>query len=552
MSQELFERYLQDQLTEAEQRRLADLLATEKGSHEFAEFLQEWTLLAQVSKTLDAQPADSTRGGTTRIQIRRMAGSDRSRSFGWAIGAAAAVLFVLGVILASGPSPAPKPGHPVAERMPVSPAPAPMPLPVPRPEPPAPPPTTPEARPSPAPEPAGRGPQEKPVPPVVPEKSLSPEPAPKIEPVPAAPVEKSTITVLANVERVQGVVTLMTQEGRRPAVAGQDLLPDQGLETAPRTGFLGVKYPDQTRFDLLPGSAVDRLLDVKGKAVHLSRGTLSATVTKQPAGRPMTIRTPHAEATVLGTQLTIVVTADATRLEVREGRVKLTRMSDGAAIEVAAGHMTIAAKGAKLEARALVVSGSFQDGVSPAPAYAGTRETSISGAEPNRNFGSADPIEADGDEIDGKNIYALLKWDVSEVPAGSVVRSVVIHLNVMDVSLGGGYHLFEMKRPWVEAEATWRAFSAGKEWRAAGARSPQDRGTEMLGMVAPREKGSVAILLNGAGESLVQSWIRNPASNHGILIANDTNVDGFKFTTHESPVAERRPKLTIEYTPGTK
>src|SRR5437667_11547571 len=107
-----------------------------------------------------------------------------------------------------------------------------------------------------------------------------------------------------------------------------------------------------------------------------------------------------------------------------------------------------------------------------------------------------------------------------------------------------------MKRPWVEGEATWKVPATGSAWRAPGARAPQDRGAEPLGQVAPRQKGAVTILLNAAGESVIQSWIRNPASNHGIVIACDTTLDEFKFSSRESSVAERRPKLTIEYTPG--
>ena len=119
-----------------------------------------------------------------------------------------------------------------------------------------------------------------------------------------------------------------------------------------------------------------------------------------------------------------------------------------------------------------------------------------------------------------------------------MVRSVSITLHVTGTSQGAGYHLYEGKRPWVEAEAVWTGFPGV-------ARSP-------LGTVAPREKGTVAILLTPAGEAVVQSWIRNPSANHGFVIANDSNDDGFRFTARESSVPERRPKLTVEYAPGAK
>jgi hypothetical protein len=52
----------------------------------------------------------------------------------------------------------------------------------------------------------------------------------------------------------------------------------------------------------------------------------------------MVLRTPHAEAAVLGTRLVLTVLPAASRLEVEQGRVRFARRNDGAAIEVAAGQ----------------------------------------------------------------------------------------------------------------------------------------------------------------------------------------------------------------------
>ncbi len=527
MSQELFEKYLQGRLTEAEQRLLSELLASEAGSREFAEFVREWALLADVSKALASHSA----GGTTKIRLRRVGGGASVRGAWWAAGIAAAALFMVGVFAATrSAAPRQAPSEPMAEQQ------VPVPLP-----------PEPERRP-PAPErlvmprpPEPEAPQPLVVPPPrILEVKPPPVPAPEKPPAPVVPPkvapEKPTVVTLAKVDRVIGPATLVASDGRRALKTGQDLLPDQGLEAGPR-GFVSVRYPDETRFDLSADSAIERLSDPKGKLIQFSRGTLSVTVTRQPAGRPMTIRTPHAEATVLGTQLSVIVTADSTRLEVREGKVRLTR-TDNASIDVSAGHMAVAAKGTKLESKVLVVTGQFQDGLWPTPAYAGTSDTCVSGAEPLRVFGAADTLEADGDEVEGKKIYALLKWDLSEIPASSSVRSVSITLHVTGTSQGAGYHLYEVKRPWVEAEAVWAGFPGV-------ARSP-------VGTVAPREKGTVAILLTQAGEAVVQSWIRNPSANHGFVIANDSNDDGFRFSARESSAPERRPRLTIEYVPGTK
>src|SRR5206468_313097 len=57
--------------------------------------------------------------------------------------------------------------------------------------------------------------------------------------------------------------------------------------------------------------------------------------------------TPHAEARVLGTKLTLTVSATETRLEVREGKVRLTRLSDNSWTDVGAGQFAVASEAVK-------------------------------------------------------------------------------------------------------------------------------------------------------------------------------------------------------------
>jgi len=59
------------------------------------------------------------------------------------------------------------------------------------------------------------------------------------------------------------------------------------------------------------------------KAVRLARGTLTASVRKQPANRRMTFATPQAVATVLGTALSLEVTPRISVLSVQTGQVQI-------------------------------------------------------------------------------------------------------------------------------------------------------------------------------------------------------------------------------------
>ncbi|MBI3858162.1 MAG: FecR domain-containing protein [Planctomycetes bacterium] len=536
MSEALFERYLRNQLDEAGARELAALLSTEEGARAFSEFVQEWTLLGEAALQ---RVAEADRQGNRKIRKRAPAPQPGRAWIGWAAGFAAAALFMIALVT-PGRMPSPKEEKPLVRTAPAAPV---------RAETPPAPPAEPERPPAPRPEP-----ERAPLPPA-PAPPLPPAPTP---PTPSLPVElprekipetrpaeaeKPARTVVALMGRVAGDVHVVSPAGRRTAVAGEGLAPEEGVEVV--RGAAGIEFPDGTRIDLGPDSTVERLQERQGKrGFTLSRGSVSATVLKQPAGRSVGVTTPHAEITVLGTQFSVAVTPESTRLEVREGRVRMTRTPDGASVEVAAGHTSIAAKGQKLESKPTLHTRDFQDG----PGYAGTRDTSISGADPSRAFGTAEVLEVDGDEVDGKKIYGLIKWDLSDLPPGAVVRSAVITLNVVDASLGRGYSFYEMKRGWSEADATWLLAAPQQPWRVPGIKSTLERGAEALGTVAPRVKGPIPILLTPAAEAVIQGWIRKPESNHGFLIANDTNSDGFKYHSRESAAPDLRPKLTLTYT----
>jgi ferric-dicitrate binding protein FerR (iron transport regulator) len=533
MSEELFERYLRNELDDAGARELSAILDTDEGARAFSEFVQEWTLLGEAALQ---RVAEADRQGS-RKHRRRAPKIPTGRSWiGWAVGMAAALLFLL-TLLSPGRPPR-RDEKPVAHVVPAIPPPIESPAPAPPAPPPPPVPATPSgpllapAPPLPSPPPAPA--------PVPPKVEPSREPLPEVRPVEPSKVVRAAVAVLA---RVQGDVQRTSPAGRRKVVAGDDLTLEEGIESAHGSHAL-LEYPDGTKMEIGPDSSVERLTERQGrKVLALTRGTVLATVTKQTAGRSVAVATPHAEVLVLGTQFSVVAGPDSSRVEVREGRVRVTR-PDGASLELSAGHFAVAAKGLKLESKPIVFTRDFQEGA----AYTGMRDTEISGADPNRAFGSDEVLEVDGDEVEGKKLYALVRWDLSDLPPGAVVRSAVITLYIVNESQGTGYSFYELKRPWNEAEATWKLAAAQQPWRVAGARSTADRDSVVLGTVAPRAKGEMKILMLPAGEDRIQSWIRTPASNHGMILANDANADGFKFSSREAPIHERRPKLTLTYT----
>lgn len=160
-----------------------------------------------------------------------------------------------------------------------------------------------------------------------------PEAAPKVAP-PPSPSRPESRAAIATLE------------------PGRDILEGERIETTYEPGIL--RFPDGTRMELAPGTLVRRVTVERGKRVEMERGGVAAEVARQPAGQPMVFVTPQAEAAVLGTTLRLAVDGKGTRLEVLEGRVRLTRLSDRKSVDVAAGFFAVAAAGSDFAASRIV------------------------------------------------------------------------------------------------------------------------------------------------------------------------------------------------------
>jgi hypothetical protein len=192
------------------------------------------------------------------------------------------------------------------------------------------------------------------------------------------------------------------------------------------------------------------------------------------------------------------------------------------------------------------VTAAFQDGTA---GYAGTRDTYLSQNAPTTNFGGDTSVRADGDEVAGSDLAALLRFDLTSIPPGSSLQSVTLALNVTNPS-AGTYELYEAKRAWVEREATWDGYAAGQAWEAAGAQGAQDRGTTVLATIQAQAAGAYTLAFTAAGVAAAQGWVDAAGTNYGVVIANTSNGDGLAFESREAGTGANRPKLTIVYTPG--
>ena len=197
------------------------------------------------------------------------------------------------------------------------------------------------------------------------------------------------------------------------------------------------------------------------------------------------------------------------------------------------------------------VTVSLQNGVAPTASYAGTTDATLQESVPAANAGAEPVIRVDMDYPNGsgRNADALLRFDVSAIPPGSVVQSVKLTLNVTNSTGGEGYALYALSRGWSEAQATWNSAASTTAWQAGGARGASDRSPAPLGTVLPGAPGKFTVTLNAAGVAAVQGWVDKTAPNHGMVLDASTNADGLEFDSSEAATATNRPALSVVYAP---
>lgn len=195
-----------------------------------------------------------------------------------------------------------------------------------------------------------------------------------------------------------------------------------------------------------------------------------------------------------------------------------------------------------------IVEQSFQDGLAPTSAYAGTADTYIRENTATTNYGSAPTLQVDGDEpsTSTQDMSILLAWDISSIPETAIVEAAEILLNVTNISTGV-YTCYGLERSWLESEATWNLASSGSAWAGPGATSGTDRNNTPLCTVSAGTTGSLTIPFNEAGLSRVQEWVNFPSNNHGIIISDPATTDGADFHSSETATAMARPRLNVIY-----
>lgn len=159
--------------------------------------------------------------------------------------------------------------------------------------------------------------------------------------LPADRARNQPPAMIATLGQLSGSVVIAGSDGHaRSAASGASVIRGDTVRTQRPQSAASIVYSDGTRLTLIGETSIT-CHGGEHKSITVHSGTLHASVAAQPAGEPMRIVTPTDALEILGTRFIVDARAAATELNVNEGRVRLTRLSDGKSLEVPAGQRVI-------------------------------------------------------------------------------------------------------------------------------------------------------------------------------------------------------------------
>ena len=186
----------------------------------------------------------------------------------------------------------------------------------------------------------------------------------------------------------------------------------------------------------------------------------------------------------------------------------------------------------------------FQDGVSPSNAYAGTTDTDlISGADASTNYGTLTIATAGSQSSGGGNFMLfrpLYRFDISTVvPSNITIQKAYLTITLTSY-IAKTYNVYALTKVWTETQATWNVSATGINCTTTGG---------YYTTLEDSEASTSTTITFSLNPSLVQSWITTPSTNYGLLLKDTDETAGTfaNINTRESSTAASRPKLTIYY-----
>lgn len=188
----------------------------------------------------------------------------------------------------------------------------------------------------------------------------------------------------------------------------------------------------------------------------------------------------------------------------------------------------------------------FQQEWSPFVSYSGTTDTSLALYRPDDAWGNEESLRINGRDNGVERV--LIRFDLEGyIPANSQILSAKLSLFAWSRRTFSGIRVsaFEALRYWDEATATWNNASVFEPWTSPGCDAVgSDRAGALLASTFVYFTNK---FYDWDVTSLVQRWVNDPSTNHGILLLGQNVDQEVRFYSSEWRVPQQRPKLTVIY-----
>lgn len=182
-------------------------------------------------------------------------------------------------------------------------------------------------------------------------------------------------------------------------------------------------------------------------------------------------------------------------------------------------------------------------------------DTSLDSSTPTTNYGST--VWFASGETGGAIARALIKFDLSSIPAGSTIDDATLSLWVQaDVSSNTRTkRVYRVIQAWTEAGANWNTYDGSNAWATAGCGdTTNDREATDIGSASMGASESIGTEIQFTlTAAKIQEMITGGVfTNNGFIIVTDTeSADYYQFDSSDGATAGERPKLVINYTSPT-
>jgi hypothetical protein len=190
--------------------------------------------------------------------------------------------------------------------------------------------------------------------------------------------------------------------------------------------------------------------------------------------------------------------------------------------------------------------------------YSGTADAYVQSSSPDALLGSSNWLATQTGGPQGYR-YVLIRFDLSPIPAGQTIESATLSLYCGGTKSGNTAWIWghRMLRSWDEGDVSWNNYDAGARWdsRPDGAGGASGSGDHSSSYASGFDPGGTAATPGYWTEVTVTTevlnWYNNVYENWGWWIheSSDREPEFLSSNLGGGTYDERRPKLTITYTP---